>query len=153
MDSKQQEVAFNQKIAKILKFILDLQTSDNPATRKDIGKFINKSRVWVGKLLKRLENDPRGFLKEELDPTDETGKQPYQYKLIRANIVTHPLTAWISLELHKETKTENEIDRSIFEKKIVDKLRNYNYKTDNLTDDLEAVVSSKITVLIGIRAC
>jgi hypothetical protein len=143
---------FNQKTAKILKFILDSQISEKPATRKDIAKFIGKSTVWVGNLLARLENDQRGFLKHEDAPSDSLGNLPYQYKLIRGKIVTNPLTAWITLELHKETQIhiEKEVDRATFERKVVDKLKRSNYKSED-DIDIEELVKQKISALITIE--
>lgn len=139
--------AFNQITAILLKFILDNQTGSDPATRDDIAKHVGKTTAWVGKLLGRLEADPRGFLEKELKPVDGPGNPPYQYKLIRKKIVTYPLTAWITLALHEATRRENEIDRVSFETQVVTTLREREFSSAN---DLEDLVNTKLSALIAL---
>jgi hypothetical protein len=137
-------IAFNDKVAKILKTILELKGEGLPGSIKNIEARSGISGRWVREVLNNSERDLGCFLKVAYVPSG--GRVAKIVELDANKIITRPLSAWLLLRLYEEEQSRKEYDgieikHKEFESIVADRLRQLNYPEATLEKDVKERLS------------
>lgn len=143
-------VQFDNTIAQLLLKILEIEGEE--ATPAKLKQGVDITLTWVEHLLKRLEEDSRGFLsranfsagideKQRKDKKHHGGRRTVIVQINPDKIVTNPISAFILLELAQASKESREVDRKLFEAELAKKLAHLKRDARNLKKEIEVRIN------------